>query len=130
MHSSGRARYSKQDDYLQYHEDASHCRQLPVYCMMVGRALVTPTRIVRLPPETELSNRVLRQFKSHSQYFIRVSFGEENSGILHLGPNAKNKVDLIKRSILPKFQSYFQDFEELAVSLSLVSMLKSIYPKH
>jgi len=39
------------------------CRQLPEYCMNVGRALVTPTRIVSLPPETELSNRILRRYQ-------------------------------------------------------------------
>ena len=65
--------------------------------MMVGRVLVTPTRVVRIPPETELSNRVLRNYRQHSDRFIRVSFGEENSSILHLGPRANANVDLKER---------------------------------
>lgn len=65
--------------------------------MLVARVLVTPTRIVRLPPEVELSNRVLRQYKDHTDRFIRISFGEENSGILHLGPRVANSRDLILR---------------------------------
>jgi hypothetical protein len=73
------------------------CRQLPEYCMEVGRALVTPTRIVSLPTETELSNRILRRFKKHSDHFIRLSFGDEDAGILYLGPKADSSPDLTAR---------------------------------
>lgn len=73
------------------------CSPLPDYCMMVGRVLVTPTRVVCLPPELELSNRVLRHYKQHADRFIRISFGEENGGILHLGPRMDMNADLVKR---------------------------------
>lgn len=70
---------------------------LPEYCMMVGRVLVTPTRIVRLLPEVELSNRILRRFKQASDRFIRISFGEEDGSILHIGPRSNLNADLVKR---------------------------------
>ncbi|GAX84397.1 hypothetical protein CEUSTIGMA_g11819.t1 [Chlamydomonas eustigma] len=41
------------------------------------RLLITPTRVVCLPPELDLSNRVLRNFKEHQEHFIRVAFGDE-----------------------------------------------------
>ena len=42
---------------------AALARVVPAYGMLVARALVTPTRVVRLPPEVELSNRVVRHFQ-------------------------------------------------------------------
>lgn len=65
--------------------------------MMVGRVLVTPTRIVRLLPEAELSNRILRHFKQASDRFIRISFGEEDGSVLHIGPKSNLNADLVKR---------------------------------
>ena len=38
-------------------------RVVPAYGMLVARALVKPTRLVCLPPEVELSNRVVRHFR-------------------------------------------------------------------
>ena len=39
------------------------CRFVPAHGMLIARVLVTPTRIVCLPPEVELSNRVVRHFQ-------------------------------------------------------------------
>ncbi len=39
------------------------CRFVPLHGMLIARVLVTPTRIVCLPPEVELSNRVVRHFR-------------------------------------------------------------------
>ena len=72
------------------------CRQLPDYCMLVRRCLITPTRVVRMPPETELSNRILRRYKDHADRFIRVAFGDEDSSTLHLGGRNQSK-DIIER---------------------------------
>lgn len=58
---------------------------------------MTPTRVVLHSPQTELSNRVLRHYKQHSDRFVRVSFVEEDSGQLHLG-NAEVTSDLADRS--------------------------------
>ena len=65
--------------------------------MSVGRALVTPTRIVSLPPETELSNRILRRFKQHSEHFIRLSFGDEDASKMYLGPKIDSSPDVTAR---------------------------------
>ncbi|CAL5228402.1 g11529 [Coccomyxa viridis] len=46
--------------------------------MLIARVLVKPTRIVCLPPEVELSNRVVRHFRTWSEHFLRVSFTEED----------------------------------------------------
>ena len=39
------------------------CRFVPLHGMLIMRVLVTPTRVVRLPPEVELSNRVVRHYQ-------------------------------------------------------------------
>lgn len=43
----------------------------------VRRLLITPTKAYCLPPETELSNRVLRKYKAISDRFLRVTFMDE-----------------------------------------------------
>ncbi|KAJ3695634.1 hypothetical protein LUZ60_001011 [Juncus effusus] len=56
--------------------------------MEVRRLIITPTRAYCLPPETELSNRVLRKYRSVADRFLRVTFMDEgmqplNSGALN-----------------------------------------------
>ncbi|KAL2609809.1 hypothetical protein R1flu_028382 [Riccia fluitans] len=46
--------------------------------MVVRRLIITPTRALCMPPEIELSNRVLRHYSSLSDRFLRVSFVDEN----------------------------------------------------
>ena len=65
--------------------------------MMLGRVLATPTRLVRLPPETEVSNRVLRHFAQYKDRFIRVAFGEESSSKLFLASGRQHNADLKRR---------------------------------
>ena len=53
----------------------------------VRRLVITPTRAYCLPPEVELSNRVLRKFKEVADRFLRVTFMDEgmqtmNSNVL------------------------------------------------
>ena len=53
----------------------------------VRRLVITPTRAYCLPPEVELSNRVLRKYKEVSDRFLRVTFMDEgmqtmNSNVL------------------------------------------------
>ncbi|KAJ4732920.1 RNA-dependent RNA polymerase [Rhynchospora pubera] len=45
--------------------------------VQVRRLLITPTKAFCLPPETELSNRVLRKYKAISDRFLRVTFMDE-----------------------------------------------------
>ncbi|KAK2660521.1 hypothetical protein Ddye_007054 [Dipteronia dyeriana] len=43
----------------------------------IRRLIITPTKAYCLPPEVELSNRVLRQYKSVADRFLRVTFTDE-----------------------------------------------------
>lgn len=43
----------------------------------IRRLVITPTKAYCLPPEVELSNRVLRQYKHVSDRFLRVTFTDE-----------------------------------------------------
>ena len=54
----------------------------------VRRLVITPTRAYCLPPEVELSNRVLRKYKEVADRFLRVTFMDEgmqpiNSNVLN-----------------------------------------------
>nr|AJP06347.1 RDR6 [Pinus tabuliformis] len=44
----------------------------------VRRLVITPTKAYCLPPEVELSNRVLRHFKKFADRFLRVTFMDDN----------------------------------------------------
>ncbi|KAF3527873.1 hypothetical protein DY000_02040530 [Brassica cretica] len=44
----------------------------------IRRLAITPTRAYCLPPEVELSNRVLRKYKALSDRFLRVTFMDES----------------------------------------------------
>lgn len=56
--------------------------------MEVRRLVITPTKAYCLPPELELSNRVLRHYREISDRFIRVSFTDES--MQKLNHNALN----------------------------------------
>lgn len=45
---------------------------------LIRRLLFTPTRIIAQPPETDLLNRVLREFSIHHDRFLRISFCDED----------------------------------------------------
>ena len=51
---------------------------------MVRRVTITPTRVIYDPPELNTSNRVLRHDKHKADFFIRVSFRDEDFSPLHL----------------------------------------------
>jgi hypothetical protein len=50
---------------------------------LVHRAVITPTRILLQGPSPESGNRVLRKFKKHTNYFLRVQFSDEDGEDLH-----------------------------------------------
>ncbi|GFH33735.1 uncharacterized protein HaLaN_33146, partial [Haematococcus lacustris] len=58
-------------------------------CSLTYRVLFTPTRRVLLPPELELSNRVLRDFAEHREHFLRVTFGSETGDQIMLTTTRK-----------------------------------------
>ncbi|GAB2284909.1 RNA dependent RNA polymerase [Dionaea muscipula] len=49
----------------------------------VRRLVITPTKAYCLPPEVELSNRVLRQYKNAADRFLRVTFMDEGMQTLN-----------------------------------------------
>lgn len=49
----------------------------------VRRLIITPTKAYCLPPEVELSNRVLRHYKDVSDRFLRVTFMDEGMNMLN-----------------------------------------------
>ncbi|GMG99002.1 hypothetical protein Nepgr_000842 [Nepenthes gracilis] len=49
----------------------------------VRRLIITPTRAYCLPPEVELSNRVLRHYKGVADRFLRVTFMDEGMQMLN-----------------------------------------------
>ncbi|RYQ94501.1 hypothetical protein Ahy_B08g089415 isoform B [Arachis hypogaea] len=54
----------------------------------VRRLVITPTKAYCIPPEVELSNRVLRNYKELSDRFLRVTFMDE--GMQTINANALN----------------------------------------
>ena len=52
--------------------------QQPEHIAHVYKAIVTPTGIQLYGPEPEMKNRVLRKYSSHIDYFLQVSFLDEN----------------------------------------------------
>jgi RNA-dependent RNA polymerase len=48
----------------------------------IRRLIITPTKAYCLPPETELSNRVLRNYRHVADRFLRVSFMDEGMKML------------------------------------------------
>ncbi|KAJ1657205.1 hypothetical protein IWQ61_003356 [Dispira simplex] len=50
----------------------------PSSTMLVRKVVVTPTKIYLLPPQQEVSNRVLREFSFLQHHFLRVTFTDEN----------------------------------------------------
>ncbi|PHH65799.1 hypothetical protein CDD81_1526 [Ophiocordyceps australis] len=59
----------------------------------VFKALVMPTRMTLVGPDAESKNRVLRMFPDHTDFFLRVSFVEENGQ--DLGLNARVSNDMV-----------------------------------
>ena len=59
------------------------------HIMRVHRALVTPTGIFLSGPENEVNNRVLRKYSRFTNYFLSVTFADENGERLRLGPNTE-----------------------------------------
>ncbi|KAG7004497.1 hypothetical protein G7Y79_00025g057830 [Physcia stellaris] len=51
----------------------------PEHIAQIYKAVVTPTGIYLYGPEPEMKNRVLRKYRSHTDYFLQVRFSDENS---------------------------------------------------
>lgn len=51
--------------------------------ILVHKALVTPVGIYLMGPHIESTNRVLHQYRAFSEYFLRISFLDEDGRVVH-----------------------------------------------
>ncbi|KAH9893857.1 rna-dependent rna polymerase [Xylariomycetidae sp. FL2044] len=56
----------------------------------IYKAQVTPTNISFWGPEPEAKNRILRRFPNHTEYFLRVTFCEEDGQDYYFSPGVSN----------------------------------------
>ncbi|KAG0347564.1 hypothetical protein BG004_007468 [Podila humilis] len=54
-------------------------REPPPQCVFLRKVFVTPTTMYLHTPSVETSNRIIRQYRSNSDYFLRVEFSDEGS---------------------------------------------------
>lgn len=86
--SSSHLNRNKPDRSAEIHNKFTSLSKSKKQLAPIRRVLVTPTRIVALPPEVDLLNRVLRHFSDFRDRFIRVVFcDEDGSSIAHVGLN-------------------------------------------
>ncbi|RHZ65049.1 hypothetical protein Glove_319g157 [Diversispora epigaea] len=96
-------------------------RNVPPYCVMMRKVVVTPTTMYILPPTMETSNRVIRHFKSYKDNFLRVQFTDEASGTVgsSIGNNANNALyNRIYNVLLTGIKIGDRHYEFLAFSSS------------
>ncbi|XP_021769354.1 RNA-dependent RNA polymerase 6-like [Chenopodium quinoa] len=77
----------------------------------VRRLIITPTKAYCLPPDVELSNRVLRHYKDVSDRFLRVTFMDEGMRMLNanvLSYYAPPIVKMITSNTYPQRTSIFK----------------------
>ncbi|RIA84668.1 RNA dependent RNA polymerase-domain-containing protein [Glomus cerebriforme] len=74
-------------------------------CVWVNHATITPTNIYYDGPNYESSNRILRLYKDKTDYFLRVTFREENFERLFL--NKDEDVDIIDLRIMDIIKNGF-----------------------
>jgi RNA-dependent RNA polymerase len=78
-------------------------RPVPSHCFYIRRCLVTPLRLVLLPPQLETSNSILRAFSVYRDRFMRVHFAAEegsldvNSVLLQVDDDVDGEVGLFAR---------------------------------
>ncbi|KAI5055904.1 hypothetical protein GOP47_0029425 [Adiantum capillus-veneris] len=88
--------------------------------MEVGRFIVTPTKAYCLPSESELSNRVLRNFEHLADRFLRVSFLDENFHMLSntmmnaiVAPFARTSGQVSRSALYQRVRSQCRDHQDL-----------------
>ncbi|KAJ4298580.1 hypothetical protein N0V88_003610 [Collariella sp. IMI 366227] len=59
---------------LTYYPTTLH---IPDYCVLMRRAIVTPTRIVFSTPTVETTNRIIRRYSEVQDHFLRIQFTDE-----------------------------------------------------
>ncbi|KAI3641046.1 hypothetical protein MIR68_001924 [Amoeboaphelidium protococcarum] len=92
---------------------------LPPHCMQIRKVVVTPRRIIALPPSVELGNRVLRHYQRYQDYFLRVAFTEESLSKFLDGPRMSSDLtQRISQVLKKKLNIAGREYEFLAFSSS------------
>lgn len=58
---------------------------------IIHRAKVTPTHVLLYGPESETTNRVLRKYAEHHEFFLRVEFCDEDGMPVRFNPRVSNE---------------------------------------
>jgi hypothetical protein len=66
------------------------------HIVLVHKLTVTPTAVYLEGPEPEVSNRVLRQYQTHSDYFLRATFIDEDGEPVRYDPQS-NQTEIYLR---------------------------------
>lgn len=85
-----------------------HGVNLPDQQAWVLKALVTPTRLVLSGPDAESKNRVLRMFPDHHDYFLRVTFADEDGQDLSFNPRISYE------AVYKRYHDVFRDGVRIA----------------
>lgn len=106
------------DRTVEVHERFGLPKKPNTYLGAIRRVLVTPTRIISIPPELDVLNRVLRHFAKHRERFIRVSFcDEDGSSVANISAN-DDLLAHVRRSVLDGIRVAGEVFVFLAFSNS------------
>lgn len=72
--------------------DKIYGTQISSHQAWVFKVMVTPTRLVFHGPDAESRNRVLRMFPKYNDYFLRVTFCDEDGQDLRFNPKISNDI--------------------------------------
>ncbi|KAH6976978.1 RNA dependent RNA polymerase-domain-containing protein [Ilyonectria sp. MPI-CAGE-AT-0026] len=90
------------------HRDPIYGTKVSRHQAWVFKATVTPTRVLLNGPDAESRNRVLRMFPNHNDYFLRVTFCDEDGQDLDFSPRVSNE------EIFRRYRSVLRDGIEVA----------------
>lgn len=79
----------------------------------VRRLVITPTRAYCLPPEVELSNRVLRKYKEVADRFLRVTFMDEGMQTMNMNVLTYYAAPIVKELTSNSFPQKTKVFERV-----------------
>ncbi|KAG9298243.1 hypothetical protein G9A89_002731 [Geosiphon pyriformis] len=92
----------------------------PEYCVLMRKAVITPTHMYLLLPTMETSNRIIRHFRDHRDHFLRVQFTDEGSETISssFGKNNDSLYNRVYRTLCKGIRIGNRHYEFLAFSSS------------
>jgi RNA-dependent RNA polymerase len=98
---------------------SSNDSYVPSHCVLIRKLIITPTKTYTVGPIFEVSNRVLRHYKSVSNDFLRVAFTDESLSKMINNPDSYTMIyDRIRNTLLRGIQIGSRTYEFLAFSAS------------